>query len=53
MTHEQSQSPSAFRVDQEQGGDRGQNLDSSEAQRCIQGFDLGIADVFENGGTVE
>lgn len=46
--HKQSQGSSALGVDEEQGRDRGYDLDGTVAKRCVQCLGRCVADIFED-----
>lgn len=52
-TYNQGQGPSAFGVDQEQGWDGSNDLDSTIAQRRVQGLYRCVPGAYENTGTVK
>lgn len=52
-TYDQGQGPSALGVNEEQSRDRGQDLNSTIAQRRVQGLSSCVADSLEDSRTVE
>lgn len=52
-TYSQGQGSSALCIDHEEGGDGGQDLDSTIAKGSIQGLDLRIPDILKDGRAVK
>lgn len=49
----QSQRPTALGINEEQGRDRGHDLDSTVSQRGVKGLINSVTDILEDGGAVE
>lgn len=53
MTYDKTKSSSSLGVDEEQGGNSGDDLNSTVSKRGVQGLDSCVASVSEDGGAVE
>lgn len=53
LTYDESEVATALGVNQEQGGDSEDNLDSTVAERSVQGLVLGVANIAEDARAVE
>jgi hypothetical protein len=52
-THNQAQGSATLGVDQEEGGDSGDDLNGTVAERGVQGLNVAVAGILEDGGGVE
>ena len=52
-TYDQTKGSSAFGIDEEEGWDSENDLDSTVAKRGVQSLGVGIANIREDGGAIE